>query len=275
MTVAARLHDQILCDLEAGVLVLPTLPAVALRVREVVDDLDASASDLSDIIVTDPALSAQLIRTVNSPLYRGSEPIDNVQMAVSRLGRNLVRSLVNTMVMKQMFHPTSRALQDHFHLLWQTSTEVAAASRVLAASQPGIRAEDAMLAGLVHKIGSLPILAKVEQTPELGEHPALLTELIDTLCARIGTTILQFWEFPESMITAVSEQGNLQRDVEGAPDLTDVVQAAILQHKVGEGEEEVPSIPAFRKLGIDPQIQVVELDENSEAYAEALALFKF
>ena len=66
---------------------LPTLPEVALKVREAVDEPDATASQIADIVITDAALSTQLLKVANSALYRGTRAVESVQMAVSRLGQ--------------------------------------------------------------------------------------------------------------------------------------------------------------------------------------------
>ncbi|MBT4522477.1 MAG: HDOD domain-containing protein [Halieaceae bacterium] len=277
MSESEQLFDEIVSDLEAGNLILPTLPDVALKVREVVDDVEASAADLANIIITDPALSAQLIRAVNSPLYRGRNPIENVQMAVSRLGRKLVKSLVNTLVMKQLFQPSSRLLQIHLQQLWEYSTEIAAASRVLAATQSNLNSEDAMLAGLVHKIGALPILMKAEKLPDLLSDVPTLHNLIDNLHPTVGRAILKAWEFPDAMLATVMGHQDLNRDSADGPDLVDVIQVSIIQNGATPDallrDASLQDVPAFRKLGLDPGIRVVELDENSEAYADAMALF--
>lgn len=60
--------SELIDDLESGQLQLPTLPEVALRVRDAVEDENASASQIADIIAQDAALSARLIQVANSPL---------------------------------------------------------------------------------------------------------------------------------------------------------------------------------------------------------------
>ena len=65
-------------ELDANRLILPTLPDIALKVRDAVSKGDASASELADMIVTDAALSARLIQVANSPLYRGTVEINNI-----------------------------------------------------------------------------------------------------------------------------------------------------------------------------------------------------
>lgn len=273
-----QFYNATLKDLESGKLVLPTLPEVALQVREVVDDPDATAKQLADIITTDAALSARLLKVANSPLYRGRVAIESVQMAVSRLGLSLVRNLVTSLVMEQMFKATSNRLDKRLRKLWQQSTQVAAASQVIATKLPGIKNDEAMLAGLIHAIGILPILMKADADGDLNKDSKKLDQLIDNLYPRLGASILKDWDFPENLIAVAAEHRNLNRN-SGAngPDLVDVVQVAVLQHFSGTDKALDPTslnkVKAFKQVGADTGFSVEELDEDSEEYREALALF--
>lgn len=274
------LYHAILEDLENGKLVLPTLPDVALKVREVVEDPDATAIQLADIIVTDAALSANLLKVANSALYRGRVPVESVQSAVSRLGLGMVRNLVTSLVLQRIFKPTSRQFEARMRKLWEHSTQVAAISQVISAKQPAIKTDEAMLAGLIHSIGVLPILMRLEAKKEalLDNNNALITYLIKSLYPRVGVAILKSWEFPENFVAVAAEHQNLNRNTGSPePDLVDVVQVANLQSHYGTEQAIDPvslqKVAAFQKLGIDTGFSVVELDENSEEYAEALAMF--
>ncbi len=279
MTEQEVFHNELLNDLKSGTLVLPTLPEVALRVRDVVDDPEASAADLSEIIITDAALSTRLLKVANSPLYRGRIEIDTIQMAVARLGLKIVRSLVTSLVMEQMFQATTRNLDDRLHDLWEHTIDVSAICQVLASKHANIKSDEAMLAGLIHEIGVLPILMKADEKPELLKDTAALNAVIENIHAEVGAEILRSWKFPEALVTAVAEQNNLTRDSENGPDLADLVQVARLQSYMNTdralSEEELEKVPAFKKLGVDTAISVVELDENSDEYKEALSLFGF
>jgi HD-like signal output (HDOD) protein len=274
-----QLYNTILADLDTGKLLLPTLPEVALKVREVVNDPDATAAQLAEIIVTDAALSARLLKVANSPLYRGRVPVESVQTAVSRLGLQMVRNLVTSLVMEQMFKPTSRTLEKRMRQLWEHSTEVAAISQVIASKRSDIKTDEAMLAGLIHNIGVLPILMRAESIPGLIEDDAKLDQLIENLYPKVGEAILKNWQFPQNLVIVAAEHANLNRNSgPNGPDLCDVVQVANLQSYFDTEKALDPhtrhKVLAFEKLGIDTGISVVELDENSEEYQEALALFK-
>ena len=255
--------NELIEDLESGQLQLPTLPEVALRVRDVVDDEDANASQIAEIIAQDAALSARLIQVGNSPLYRGRQEIDRLSMVVARLGNKLVRNLVTSQVMKQMFQATNDVVDQHLRAVWEHSVQVAAIARALAGSVPGVMPDQAMLAGLIHDIGTLPILYRAEERDELLETPGLLDQLIARLHTRIGGAILKHWKFPDALVAVAAEHENLERTHEGGPDLVDLVQVANLQSHIDTdhplGQVDWGGVSAFQRLGFETDVHEIEL----------------
>lgn len=276
-TAIAEFSAMILGELDSGKLELPILPEVTLRVSDLTEDPNASLSDLAELIVTDVTLSSQLIKVSNSPLYRGRDPVDNVPMAVSRLGFSIVKNLVSSLAMQQMFKATSSWVEERQRLLWRLNVDIAARSRVLASRVPLLQEDEAMLAGLIHNIGVLPILVKISERPELMGEKDLLTTLIANVSAPVGAAVLRSWDFSDRLVAVVAQFRNFTRDSEDGPDLVDVVQVASLQSPLNAealvAADEYDSVPAFGKLGIQTDVQVTELDEDSDEYAEALALF--
>jgi len=268
---------ELINDLESGALQLPTLPEVALRVRDVVDDENANAAQISEIIGQDAALSARLIQVANSPLYRGRNEIDRLSMVVARLGNTLVRNLVTSQVMKQMFQATSDEIDKRVRAVWEHSVEVASISRAMASLCPGVTPDQAMLAGLLHDIGTLPILYRAEEREELLEQPGLLDHLIDTLHTRIGGAILEHWKFPEALVQVAAEHENLERNHDGPPDLVDLIQVANLQSSHPEGHHlsgiNWANVGAFKRMGLDVEVEEIELTEYNEEMEQVQELF--
>lgn len=260
--------NELIEDLESGNLQLPTLPEVALRVRDVVDDENASANQIAEIIAQDAALSARLLQVANSPLYRGRQEIDRLSMVVSRLGNKLVRNLVTSQVMKQMFQATNDMVDKRLRDVWEHSVQVAAIARALAANTPGVMPDQAMLAGLLHDIGTLPILYRAEERDELLDTPGLLDELILRLHTRIGGAILKHWKFPDMLVAVAAEHENLERDHPGPADLIDVVQVANLQSHMDTDHPlaivDWSSVSAFQRLGLDDNVNEIELTDVEE-----------
>ncbi len=243
---------------------LPTLPEVALKVRDAVEREQSSANQIADIIASDAALSARLLQVANSPLYRGRVTIDNLQMAVARLGVRLVRSLVVSLIMQQIFQATSDLLDAKFRQVWEESVQIAALSRVLAANTDHLDKEQAMLAGLIHNIGALPILTLAESHDELLEDAQELDRVIDALSPQIGQRILEIWGFSESLIRVPANFRNLDYTSEGDIDYVDIVLVARLESQMNGGDSIDPStlaqIPAFIKVGLEPEVNIIEIE---------------
>jgi len=196
MSLEANFLNELLADLENDRLVLPTLPEVALKVRDTLEDEEASMMDVAKVITSDAALSARLIQIANSPLLRASRQIDSVEAAVTRMGSDMVRNLVTSIAMEQMFQATTDATDKRLRQTWEHSTEVAAISQVLASQFSDLKPDQALLAGLVHDIGILPILTRAEDYPELLADEAMLDRIIHKAHTRLGAAILTKWLFP-------------------------------------------------------------------------------
>lgn len=281
MTVVAEinqeeLYAELIQDLESGKLVLPTLPEVAMEVRNIVNDPNASAADMADIIITDSALSAKLIKVANSPLFRGQREIDSVQMAVARLGVNMIRNLVTSLMMKQLFNAKSPALVKKMRELWEYNSQIAAISHVLGATCPTVKTDEAMLAGLIHNIGALPVIMRADQIPELTENMSVLDELIEKLSCPIGKKILEAWNFPESLIDVAGEYKDFTRNKHTEADMTDVVQVGILQSYMATdhpyGQIDWDTVPAMAKLGFTADVEEISMEGCTEKIEAAQSM---
>ncbi len=268
--------DHVQSELDANRLVLPTLPDIALKVKNAVTDGDISAKELADMIVTDAALSAQIIRVANSPMYRGSSEINNIQMAVSRLGNNTIRSLVTSLVMKQIFRPSSKLLESLFRKTWEQSINVSAISRALCAFVPHLDSDEAMLAGLIHQIGKLPILMLVEHIPEFRDSPTRMEKLLEKAHPAVGKLIMDAWDFPGNLKPVASEYVNFQYDSGSKADYVDVVQVAFLQSIAGTDHPacrvDCSTVPSFAKLGFSADAEILEIEGISDEIEIARSL---
>jgi HD-like signal output (HDOD) protein len=239
---------------------LPTLPEVALKVKAAVDKENSTAVDIAAIINTDAAIAARLLQVANSPLYRGRVTIDSVQMAVTRLGIRLVRSLVSSLIMQQIFQSTSAVLEARFRALWEESVHVAALSRVLSYQQPQLDSEQAMLAGLIHNIGGLPVLALAEKHDELVNDADKLDEIIAFVGPTIGSLILKNWEFPEALAKIPEHYNDGDYDSGGSEaDFVDLVIVARQQIYQLEG-----GATSLDKLGFEADVDIVNIEGIEE-----------
>jgi HD-like signal output (HDOD) protein len=271
---ATKIKDDILAAIENDTLILPTLPEVALQVREITDNPDSGIFQLVEVISKDAALTARIIKVCNSPLIRGSREIDNLNLAVSRLGMTYTSNLATGLAMEQMFQATSEMIDRRMREVWSVSTEIAGICHVLASHYTNLKPDQATLAGLIFQIGALPILKYVEDN-DIAINSIMLDNLIDELHPLIGSRILEKWDFPEDLRMVPTESCNYSRKVRQA-DYSDVVMVARLQSLAGTddsvNEMDWSTISAFERLGLDPNIDMGEDEDLSADMEAAMAL---
>jgi len=265
-----ELLDQIIEAIDNDTLVLPTLPDVAIKIQDLIDDPNVSADQIVLLLSSDPLISAQLIKTANSAVFADKAQVENVRGAVTRLGYRQLRNLVMTITMNKMFYAKNPIINKYMKSVWQHSREVAAVSYVLALRQPHLSPDQALLAGLVHDIGVLPLCLHIEKNHARIEEDKL-EELIRKCGNAIGTKLLQKWNFPQDLIGVVGEHENLPRDSSDMPraDYTDVISIANLQEDRARAKVIAwNNIAAVKRLGLSEE----ECQNFVELYAERIAL---
>jgi len=271
----AQVRSDILQAIEADRLVMPTLPEVALTIRTEASNPNSTAASLARAIGRDAALSARLLKIANSPLLRASRTINDLQMAISRLGVQYSSNLATGLAMQQMFQSSSKAIDQRLRQIWHESTEVAGIALVLTQNFTKLKPDQAMLAGLMHRLGALPILTHAEGRSELLASPALIDRLIEDLHHELGRTILERWEFPPALVEVPERYRDFGRD-SSAPDYVDVVMVAVLHSRLDSDHPDLnldwSTIPAFGKLGLDPDIDARQIEDVSDEMEAAMAL---
>ena len=271
------LYAEIYHDLLNDHLTIPTMPEVAVKIRRMIEQEDAPIPKLAKLVQSDPAISAKLIKSANGSLYHGQPLVETCSRAIARLGLNTTKHLVVSFMLRNLFEEkiSTKLLHQHAHALWHHSVEVAAISMALAQVTPGLDAEEALLAGLLHDIGELVILTYADNYSDLNRDPKALQAVIDQLKAEIGRTVLQEWQFPEAFLVTADEAENWLRNPGPKTDYCDVVLVAHLHSYFGTAKmAELPpltEIPAFGKLAdgsLTPEMSMQVLDEAKERIHE-------
>jgi HD-like signal output (HDOD) protein len=160
--------------------------------------------------------------------------------------------------------PSHDLLDMKFRQVWEESVQIAALSRILASFQDHLDKDQAMLGGLIHNIGALPVLAMAENYDELLEDAEELDRVIMALSPTVGSRILKIWDFPDSLINVTQHFLDLDYRSEGEADYADVVLVARQQALAGKPNSipmtEWPNIPAFQKVGVEPEINIIEVE---------------
>jgi HD-like signal output (HDOD) protein len=275
--IVSSIREEVTAAISKDALQLPTMPEIALKIREVAEDPDTRVQELAAVIGTDPGITAQLIKVSNSPLYRGRQDASTVHMAITRLGVAFSCNLATGIAMKQCFQATSNVIDRRMRSVWAHATEVAAISTVLARNFTRLKPDLAALGGLVHNIGVLPVLTWAEEHDRLVHDGITLDRVINELQGELGSMILRNWDFPPELLDVPMNCCDFSRE-SPATDYVDVIQVANLQRYAGTEHPfaalDWTRVSAFTRLGIDGSEHLAALDGLSEEVYSAIAMLE-
>jgi len=275
-SIIEQVSAQIIDAIDNDKLRLPTLPEVALKVRDVAENPNSDLNSLAAEIGNDAAITARVIKVANSPLLRGSNEIQDLKMALSRLGMEYTANLATGLAMEQMFQATTDIVDKRLREVWTRSSEIAGICHVLCKHRTHLKPDKATLAGLVHPIGILPILTFAEEHRTLLNDSLTLDQIIEQLHPMIGDKILQKWEFPLELQHVPSQHLQFERTAPEA-DYADIVTVAMLQSYMGSNnvmaEVDYQQVTAFKRLGleVDADAEAEDVSEEMEAAMAMLA----
>ncbi len=186
---------------------LPAMPHAAGKVLRLVNEPDATAEGLRQIIETDPALTAAVLRLVNSALFGLPKAVSTVSHAVMLIGFIRLRALTLTTVMASMKGSIPEDVAPERDLIWDHSVSSGLAARALAERQGLAWSEEAFVAGLLHDCGALVMLANhpeayrslVEKHGRLPL-PAEEEEVFGFTHEQVGTLLLSEWNLAPQLI---------------------------------------------------------------------------
>lgn len=189
-----------------------SLPDVALRVNELIDQPNTRPADLAEVILCDPALAARLLRLVNSAYYALPSPVETVSQAIYLIGQRELRDLVMATSAVNLFKglPPEQVNMEQF---WFHSIACGIAARELARRCHLPEGERLFLAGLLHGIGKLifysqcadqyrEVLQQVEW--EGMEAAAAEQQVFGFTYGDLSAELLKSWRFPERLWMAVA-----------------------------------------------------------------------
>ncbi len=255
---------------------LPSLPEVALEIRDAAESEHVSATSLGNVVAKDAGLAAQIVRIANSPMFRATRSIDDLNQAISRLGVDYAANIITGLAMRQMFQATSELVDNKLRQVWRRSSEVAGWTSILCKQYTRLRPDQAALAGLTHSIGTLPILSWAEENDGIIRDSMTLDKVIETLHPTLGSMILKHWNFAPEIVDVPNNYQSLSREATHV-DYIDLVCSANLlsltdtDHPTMQNQWQ--SAPAFERLGLDVAMDDLERDALREQVDEVAGVF--
>jgi putative nucleotidyltransferase with HDIG domain len=202
---------------------LPTFPGTAMTAMRMTEDPNASTRELQSVIAKDQALTARILKIVNSAMYCFEREVSTISHAITILGLDTVRSVIITAAMQQIFqHGAAQSKDLTSKLFWEHSYGVAMAAKAIAARSNYPVPEEAFSCGLLHDMGKMVMLKNQKQMYHeilnqvyCGEvtFSEAEKETFGYTHAQLGALLATKWHFPERLIEGIL----YHHDFEGAP----------------------------------------------------------
>lgn len=259
-------------------LVLPTLPAIALKVRRAADDPNINLNAMADVIGQDPSLSARMIKISNSSYLGRSVKVTSTQQAVTRIGLVQIKNIATALAMEQLFVSKNTIVKQYMEKAWNDTIDVVAyslaalATHVKLTKNRQLSLDSLMLAALMHNIGVLPILTEAERHAEVFANPTFLEVAIDKLSGEIGAGIMQKWGFEPEFVNVAQNWKDLSVQSNEINYLDFVRLGAALSGKLERHKEQIFN-QAVEK-GIVDNLSEFLTDEFDELRANAKQIFQ-
>jgi len=248
-----RFLTELAADLNARKIELPSFPDVVINIRTALEDPTCTAERLADVVRTDPVLAARLLMSANSAFHnRAGIEIVDLNLAISRLGFEVVRNTAITLAVEQIFtasqHESVAALVEE---IWKSSLALASMSFVVARGSGRVNPDNAFLCGLLHEVGKLYILTRASDFPGLMGDSESLGRVLADWHASVGKSIVKAWGFSPDIANSLEVEDNLSSDPGSPADLVDVVVTSrVLLAAPDRLAEDDLAVPAA-KLGVD------------------------
>lgn len=265
--------------LRSNLLVLPTLPEIAVRVRQAADDPDINLHAMSEVIARDPALAARMLKVANSAFLGRTIKVNSLNQAVTRIGLSQVKNIATAMALEQLFVSQHPLVSQYMGKVWQQTIEVTciamAVLRFLHKQHQALHLsmDTLTLAALIHQIGVLPILTEAEKYPQVFAEPGYLNHAIRDFARPISIEILTNWAFAEIFIAvaghwadSVSQQGELT--------YMDLVRLGALGCKTfPDAQHMAMALQHYVAMAVIPTADFTQLPAIQQLYEEAKAVF--
>lgn len=258
-------------DLVARNVKLVSLPEVCMQVQALADSPHTTAADVGEVVGKDTALTARLLKLVNSAYFSLPRKIDTVTRAVNMIGMRELRNLTLAASAAEVFANIPSELID-MASFWQHSVYTGLMARNLAARCNILHSERLFTAGLLHDVGRLLMLMKLPEP--IGQAEALQVETGRDICdierelvgfdhAEVGHALLLHWNMPGNLSASVLYHHDPASAHDAHLESALIHIADKVTHHAQESKDPLGS-PFY-----DPYGALLDSDLNAEAIVEA------
>jgi HD-like signal output (HDOD) protein len=255
-------------ELSMGRVELPSFPDAAARTQQVLSDENVTSERIARVVGSDAGLAGRILTMANSTLlHRGGSPVTDLKVAVARIGHDNIRAAALAYANAQLRRaPDLAHIRTQLETCWQDGVRVAALTHAMAKETRGIRSDEALLAGLLHNIGKIYIIARSPKEGAMQVDDPILREWYPG----IGSALIENWRLPEAIAHAVGgqlERNRNQPDEEaGLQDLLVVAVAVAEQMATNNADDSaLAQLPSATALGLsDSALVRIMLESQAE-----------
>lgn len=258
---------------------LPTLPSVALKLRETLRSKDINLDEAARIVQIDPVTTAKLIQVANSPLYLAAQRIVTCHGAVVRLGLEATLNLVVSIGLRGLFRSKNAQINRLMNQIWHKSVQVSVLASVLAKELGSVEPDQALLAGLTYRIGAIPFLSFVDHLPPGHYTVDEIEAAIPLLAGPVGKLVLTEWDFAEQYLDLPLLADDWFADTGDRFGLADLLRLAVWHSYIGEPRSRslppIVALPSFAKLrrsALTPEFSLALLQKSKSQIDETSKL---
>lgn len=259
---------------------LGSLPAIVYRVFDVMDDPKSTATQIGRVINDDPALTARLLKLVNSPFYGFTRKVDTVYRAVALIGHKELRSVVVAASAIKVFDGIPSDLVS-MSVFWKRSLTTAVVARVLAAFKREKEIERYFIAGLLHDIGSLLLYLQLPQEMTQALHQQRTDgvelsraekDIIGYDHTEVGGALLKKWNLPTLICSSVrfhQKPGKAPESEQSAAWLVHLAKAIVVRHIERDplqAEDTEIDAEIWQANKLDPELLPKILEKSEQQY---------
>ena len=269
-------EQQLLDKLRAANIRIPPRPQILQDIDNMLRDEDSTERMIAQLIARDVALTAEVFKLANSPMYRRGSKVDSIEQAIRLLGRKAMGDLARSALLRQQLGGGSAEME----AFWERCTDIGTICSVLCdqLERPGkLTSDQAYLIGLFHDCGVPVLMQHIKgygkaqfASPMAPDFLAEDDEHLTSHCIA-GLMVATEWELPEFLCEAIRSHHYVISDEQSQPHSVALLQLAIHAYARSRSwdanEWSFQSVRALQTLGLDA-------DQIDAVLDEALASFE-
>ncbi len=265
---------------------LPPLPHVASRAISMLEDPDVTAGELTNVLSSDTALAARVLKIANSAMFSRQRQITTLSQAIMIVGFKTLKGVVVAATLRQL----NKRFDNIEKMIWANSLCTAIAAHRISQHLKKHYVEEAFLLGLLHDLGKIVLVNHstgeyknvIELTKQGTVFHAAEEEVLGFSHPLIGALVAKKWNFSAQTCQVILHHHDpIEPPIHGEQEekTAIIVAADCIAHVLGHGHlEGYPDFTdatyaAMAKISIDQETAVLLVDDVSKLFGEQSSVF--